>query len=100
MFALLGQMRANSHTFVLVEHEVSAATLADRVLLLAAGEIVAVGPPEHLLPQTTLLERYGVRPRDTDRVFQSLGIPAYPGYGGRGCVYPATAGPLVFPSED
>ena len=77
IFALLGQMRADGHTLVLVEHEVSAATLADRVLLLAAGEIVAVGPPEHLLPQTTLLERYGVRPRDTDRVFQSLGIPAY-----------------------
>jgi cobalt transport protein ATP-binding subunit len=78
IFALLGQMRANGHTLVLVEHEVSAAVLADRVLLLAAGEIVAAGPPEHILPQTTLLERYGVRPRDVDRVFQSLGIPAYP----------------------
>lgn len=78
IFALLGQMRANGHTLVLVEHEVSAAVLADHVILLAAGEIVAVGPPEHILLQTTFLERYGVRPRDMDRVFQNLGIPAYP----------------------
>jgi energy-coupling factor transport system ATP-binding protein len=77
IFALLGQMRANGHTLVLVEHEVSAAVLADRVILLAAGAIVAAGPPEQILPQTALLERYGVRPRDIDRVFQSLGIPAY-----------------------
>lgn len=78
IFALLAQMRADGHTLVLVEHEISAALLADRVLLLAAGEIVASGPPEEILPRTMLLERYGVRPRDTDRIFQSLGIPGYP----------------------
>jgi len=78
IFALLGQMRANGHTLVLVEHEVSAAALADRVVLLAAGAIVASGPPEHILPQTALLERYGVRPRDTDLVLQRLGLSVYP----------------------
>jgi energy-coupling factor transport system ATP-binding protein len=77
IFALLGQMRANGHTLVLVEHEVSAAVLADRVILLAAGTIVAEGPPKQMLPQTALLERYGVRPRDIDRVFQHLGITTY-----------------------
>lgn len=77
IFALLGRMRASGHTLILVEHEVSAAVLADRVILLAAGAIVADGPPERILPRTTLLERYGVRPRDIDRVLQSLGIPAY-----------------------
>jgi energy-coupling factor transport system ATP-binding protein len=78
IFALLGQMRANGHTLVLVEHEVSAAALADRVVLLASGAIVASGPPEHILPQTALLERYGVRPRDTDLIFQRLRLSAYP----------------------
>jgi energy-coupling factor transport system ATP-binding protein len=77
IFALLGQMRAGGHTLVLVEHEISAAVLADRVILLAAGAIVAEGPPEQILPQTALLERYGVRPRDSDRVFQHFGITTY-----------------------
>lgn len=77
IFALLGQMRASGHTLVLVEHEISAAVLADRVILLAAGAIVAEGPPEQILPQTALLERYGVRPRDSDRVFQHFGVTRY-----------------------
>jgi energy-coupling factor transport system ATP-binding protein len=78
IFALLGQMRADGHTLMLVEHEVSAATLADRVVILAAGAIVTTGSPENILPQTAMLERYGVRPRDTDRVLQSLGLSGYP----------------------
>ncbi|NOT53843.1 MAG: ABC transporter ATP-binding protein [Deltaproteobacteria bacterium] len=77
IFTLLGQMRANGHTLVLVEHEISAAIPADRVILLAAGAMVAEGPPEQILPQTALLERYGVRPRDSDRVFQHFGITTY-----------------------
>jgi energy-coupling factor transport system ATP-binding protein len=78
VFALLGQMRTQGHTLVLVEHEVTAAALADRVVILANGEIVAMGTPEQILPQTALLERYGIRPRDTDRVLQNLGIQVYP----------------------
>ncbi len=77
IFTLLGQMRASGHTLVLVEHEASAAVLADRVILLAAGAIVAEGSPERILPRTALLERYGVRPRDSDRVFQHFGITTY-----------------------
>ena len=78
VFALLGQMRAHGHTLVLVEHEVTAAALADRVVVLADGEIVAIGAPEQILPQTKVLERYGIRPRDADRALQTLGIQVYP----------------------
>jgi len=78
VFALLGQMRAQGHTLVLVEHEVTAAALADRVVVLAGGAIVAMGTPEQILPQTALLERHGIRPRDADRVLQNLGIQGYP----------------------
>src|SRR5262249_33314936 len=59
-------------------HETTAAVGADRVVLLAAGEILFTGPPEQLLPQTHLLEHHGVRPRDVDRLCQELGVNEYP----------------------
>jgi len=78
IFALLGQMRVAGHTLVLVEHELSAAVAADQVVLLSAGEIVASGSPNQILPQVETLERYGVRPRDVDRLFKTLGVDGYP----------------------
>jgi energy-coupling factor transport system ATP-binding protein len=78
IFALLGRMRTEGYTLVLVEHELTAAVAADLVMLLSAGEVVASGPPEQILPQVDLLTRYGVRPRDLDRVFQTLAMKAYP----------------------
>ena len=78
IFILLGQMREQGHTLVVVEHEVTAALAADRLLLLADGEVVADGPPHVLLPQVEMLERYGVKPHDCDRFFPALGMYEYP----------------------
>ena len=78
IFALLGQMRAAGHTLVLVEHELAAAAAADQVVLLFGGEVIAAGPPDHILPQIETLERYGVRPRDVDRLFRALGVNGCP----------------------
>src|SRR5437867_7071695 len=78
IFTLLGRMRADGYTLVLVEHELAAAAEADQVILLSAGEVVAAGPPDQLLPQIETLARYGVRPRDLDRLFQTLGMNEYP----------------------
>ena len=78
IFALLGQMRAQGHTLVVVEHEVTAALTADRLMLLADGEIVADGPPGELLPQVEMLDRYGIKPHDCDRLFPALGVQQYP----------------------
>jgi energy-coupling factor transport system ATP-binding protein len=78
IFSLLGRMRREGHTLVLVEHEAAAAVAADRVVLLSAGEIVITGSPAEILPQVETLERYGVRPRDVDRLFKILGINKCP----------------------
>ena len=78
IFALLGQMRKQGHTLVVVEHEVTAALVADRLLILADGEVVADGPPLELLPRVDMLERYGVKPHDCDRLFPVLGVHEYP----------------------
>src|SRR5215813_10148303 len=69
IFALLRRMRQNGHTLVLVEHEVTAAVGADRLILLAAGEVIANGPPNQVLGQMKTLARYGVKPHDLDRLF-------------------------------
>lgn len=68
IFSVLGRMRSEGHTLVLVEHELSAAVDADRVVLLANGHVIAADRPERLLPQVDLLSRFGVRPRDLDRL--------------------------------
>lgn len=78
IFMLLEQMRSQGHTLVVVEHEVTAALAADRLILLARGEIVADGPPNEILAQVSLLERYGVKPHDCDRLFPALGAQEYP----------------------
>jgi cobalt transport protein ATP-binding subunit len=78
IFALLGRMREDGSTLILVEHELAAATAADQMVLLAEGEIVAAGPPRDLLPQIDMLTRYGVRPHDLDRLFHALDVSEYP----------------------
>lgn len=78
VFELLGRMRGEGYTLVVVEHELAAAEKADRVVLLHAGEIVAEGSPQILLPQVHTLRRYGVRPGDLDCLFAHMGIATYP----------------------
>src|SRR5215510_11340060 len=78
IFALLAQMRTAGHTLVLVEHELAAAVAADQIVLLSAGEIVAAGSPAQILPAVETLERYGVRPRDVDRLLKTLAVDGCP----------------------
>ena len=78
IFALLGRMRSEGHTLILVEHELSAAVEADQVVLLSDGRVIAVDCPERLLPQVDLLSRYGVRPRDLDRLCHYFAVNAFP----------------------
>lgn len=77
IFALLRRMRTEGHTLVLVEHELSAAVDADRVVLLANGQVIASDCPERLLPQVDLLLQAGVRPRDIDRLCHHFGVRTF-----------------------
>jgi energy-coupling factor transport system ATP-binding protein len=77
IFSLLGRMRGEGHTLVLVEHELSAAVDADRVVLLVNGQVIVADPPERLLPQVDLLSRSGVRPRDLDRLCHHFGVRTF-----------------------
>ena len=57
---------------MVVEHEPAAAAMADRIVLLRDGELVASGTPGELLPQVALFKECGVRPHDIAHVFQRL----------------------------
>ncbi|MCS6926430.1 MAG: energy-coupling factor transporter ATPase [Candidatus Binatia bacterium] len=78
IFMLLRRLRAQGYTLVVVEHDVAVALEADRLAVLANGQLVAVGPPDQLLPHIETLTHAGVRPHDFDRLFRSLGIHTYP----------------------
>jgi energy-coupling factor transport system ATP-binding protein len=77
IFSLLSRMRGAGHTLILVEHELSAAVDADRVVLLVDGQVIAADRPERLLPQVDLLSRSGVRPRDLDRLCHHFGVRTF-----------------------
>ncbi len=74
VLALLGRLRGRGRTLLVAEHEVGAAALADWVVFLRAGEIVAAGRPDEILPRIELFEACGVRPHDVARVFHALGV--------------------------
>lgn len=73
---LLGALKRRGKTIVAVEHELAAAAVADRVVLLRQGDVLASGSPRELLPQVALFEACGVRPHDFARLFQLLDASA------------------------
>ncbi len=75
VFQTLAALRRQGHTILLIEHEIEAAEVADRLVLMDAGQIIAEGPPGVLLRDAESLRRNGVRPRDVDRIALALGLP-------------------------
>ncbi|HYA34545.1 MAG TPA: ABC transporter ATP-binding protein, partial [Candidatus Binataceae bacterium] len=74
VFALLRRMREHGLSLIVIEHESTELRSCDRLILLAAGEVVAQGPPETMLAQLDLLERNGVHPPSLNRALALLGI--------------------------
>jgi iron complex transport system ATP-binding protein len=60
--ALAAQQTERGTTVVLVTHNLSAAArLCDRVVCLAAGRVVADGPPDEILGAEAVAQAFGVR---------------------------------------
>jgi energy-coupling factor transport system ATP-binding protein len=76
VLGLLGELRRRGRTVVVAEHEIAAARVADRIVLLRDGEVVANGEPRAILREVELLEECGVRPHDLARLFRRLDVPA------------------------
>ncbi len=64
VLGVISRLRTQGRTLVVVEHETIAAEMADRVVLLCQGRVVAAGTPAEVLRDVALLEQVGVRPPD------------------------------------
>ncbi len=76
IFAVLGAMRREGYTLVIIEHESAAAEQADRVIVMSKGRIVCDDAPAKVLARADFLVRHGVRPPDRSRVAQAFGLHA------------------------
>ena len=74
VFDLIHRMRAQGLSLIVIEHEAAELRHCDRIVLLRAGEVIAQGPPAHVMTQLDLLEQCGVHPPDLNRVMALLGI--------------------------
>ncbi len=65
-------------TIVLTTHKSDeAAPLADKILVLNNGRIVAYGKPDEILSKPEMLDKVGVKPPTIPTVFRKLGINEY-----------------------
>ncbi|GIW42767.1 MAG: cobalt ABC transporter ATP-binding protein [Candidatus Binatia bacterium] len=78
VLAVVAALRQQGRTLVVVEHETLAAEMADRVVLLDRGRIVAQGPPREVLREAELLLRCAVRPPDLACLAWRLGWSEVP----------------------
>jgi len=78
VLGLLAGLRAEGLALLLIEHDPSAAVMADTLVLLADGRVVASGSPAAILADVARSTAAGVRPHDVARVFAALGIPDPP----------------------
>jgi len=75
---VLARLRAEGLTLVVIEHDTATAAVADIVLFLRDGEVVARDAPERLLGDVDACLTAGVRPPDVTRLFAALGLPDPP----------------------
>src|SRR5437879_5037181 len=78
VFDVLGRLRAERLSLLVIEHDTAAAAEADLLVLLRDGRILASGPPAALLADVEACAAAGVRPPDICRVFAALGLTAPP----------------------
>jgi energy-coupling factor transporter ATP-binding protein EcfA2 len=75
VFAVSRRLRAQGLTMVIAEHETEEAAVADRVVVLNEGRVVADGPPAEVLIRTDWLEQLGVQPLGAAQLTAHLGLP-------------------------
>lgn len=72
---LLEALRATGHTLLTITHDMDfAAQQADRVAVMADGQISTVGPPAEAFADAELLARAGVEPPPVARLARALGL--------------------------
>lgn len=78
IFAVLQILRDSGATVLLVEHELTAAEMADRIVIMNSGRITADEPPPVLLAQPELMTQMSIRPSEIERLFAALKLGPAP----------------------
>lgn len=78
IFNVLASMRRQGYTLVVIEHETAAAEMADRLLVMHEGRIVADDSPDRGLARVDFLQAHGVRAPDLSRLAARLEISPLP----------------------
>ncbi len=80
VFQLARELAADpaGRAVVFAHHEAEEAVHATRLLLLSAGEPIALGSPDHVLADADLLSRSGVAPLAATALFGALGLDDRP----------------------
>jgi len=78
VLAVAQGLRQENRTLVMVAPEPEIAMDADRIWLMRDGELIAQGPPNEILTDTSKLISCGVKPPSLLELFQSLGWPGKP----------------------
>jgi len=74
VFALIGRLRDQGLSLIVIEHESEELLRADRIIILRGGEVAADGPPARVMTDFELLERCDIRPPSLNRVLHMMGI--------------------------
>ena len=75
---VLSHLQANGMMLVWVEHECEDVLSVERVCLLDGGQMAWQGSMRDFIRQPALAKKYGIRPFDLARCFESLGMPSLP----------------------
>jgi energy-coupling factor transporter ATP-binding protein EcfA2 len=74
VFAVARRLREAGLTMIIAEHETEEAAVADRVIVLDQGKIVAQGTPAEVLTRADWLENLGVQPLGAAQLTTRLGL--------------------------
>lgn len=75
VFTVSRRLRERGLTLIIAEHETEEAAVADRVVVLHQGRILAQGAPRDVLTRADWLEELGVQPLGAAQLTTRLGLP-------------------------
>jgi energy-coupling factor transport system ATP-binding protein len=78
IFTALNELRKESISILLVEHDTEDVIETNRTVILDSGKIVASGNTHELFRDVKLLEQYGIRPLQITKLFVEAGLDLTP----------------------
>jgi len=78
IFTALNELRKESMSILLVEHDTEDVIETNRTVILDSGKIVASGNTHELFRDVKLLEQYGIRPLQIPKLFVEAGLDLAP----------------------